>query len=142
MFLGTSVIPALPRSELITLLDHTCSRTRLRSGLRRGRQKMSNIIGRFEIISQIAQSSATVYKALDTENQQTVALKVIRLEQMQETDREALVKRVFDEAEQAKALSSHNIAALYGVGDEDGQLLGATEYVQGNSVATTLARKD
>src|SRR6266568_7969975 len=103
---------------------------------------MSNIIGRFEIISKIAQSSATVYKALDSENQQTVALKVIRLEQLPEKDREALVKHVFDEAEQAKVLSSHNIAALYGVGDEDGQLLAATEYVQGNSVATTLARKD
>jgi serine/threonine-protein kinase len=31
---------------------------------------------------------------------------------------------------------------LYGVGDEGDQLLAATEYVQGNSVATTLARKD
>jgi serine/threonine protein kinase len=103
---------------------------------------MSNIIGRFEIISQIAQSSATVYKALDTESQQTVALKVISLEKVQAQNREALVKRVFEEAEQAKPLSSHNIATLYGVGDEDGQLLAATEYVQGNSVATTLARKD
>jgi serine/threonine protein kinase len=103
---------------------------------------MSNTVGRFEIISQIAQSSATVYKALDTESQQTVALKLVRLDQVQENDREALVKRVFDEADKAKALSSHNIAALYGVGDEDGQLLAATEYVQGNSVATTLARKD
>jgi serine/threonine protein kinase len=103
---------------------------------------MSTLIGRFEIISQIAQSSATVYKALDMESQQTVALKVISLEKVQAKDREALVKRVFEEAEQAKPLSSHNIAALHGVGDEDGQLLAATEYVQGNSVATTLARKD
>src|SRR5438552_11387495 len=31
---------------------------------------------------------------------------------------------------------------LYGVGDEEGQLLAGAEYVQGNSVATTLARKD
>jgi len=103
---------------------------------------MSTIIGRFEIICQIAQSSATVYKALDTESQQTVALKVISLEKVQAKDCEALVKRVFEEAEQAKPLNSHNIAALHGVGDEDGQLLAATEYVQGNSVATTLARKD
>jgi serine/threonine protein kinase len=103
---------------------------------------MSKTIGRFELISQIAQSYATVYKALDTESQQTVALKLVRLDQLQEKDRESLVKRVFDEADQAKALSSHNIAVLYGVGDEDGQLLAATEYVQGNSVATTLARKD
>ncbi|HEX6804902.1 MAG TPA: serine/threonine-protein kinase [Terriglobales bacterium] len=102
---------------------------------------MSEKIGRFEIISQLSQSSfATVYKALDTESQQTVALKVVRLDQVR--DREALLKSVFDEAEQAKALSSHNIAVLYGVGDEGDQLLAATEYVQGNSVATTLARHE
>src|SRR5215469_5411013 len=102
---------------------------------------MSETIGRFEIISQIAQSSsATVYKALDTESQQTVALKVFRLDQR--PDREELRQRVFDEAEQAKTLSSHNIAVLYGVEDEGDQLLAATEYVQGNSVATTLARQE
>src|SRR5438477_8401611 len=102
---------------------------------------MSEKIDRFEIVSQLAQSPlATVDKALDSESQQTVALKVVRLDQVK--DRAALLKKTFEEAEQAKALSSHNIAALYGVGDEDGQLLGATEYVQGNSVATTLARKD
>ena len=102
---------------------------------------MSEKIDRFEIVSQFAQSpSATVYKALDCESQQTVALKVVRLDQVK--DRVALLKKIFEEAEQAKPLSSHNIAALYGVGDEGDQLLGAAEYVQGNSVATTLARKD
>lgn len=102
---------------------------------------MSEKIGRFEIVSQLAKSSfATVYKALDTENQQTVALKAVRLDQVQ--DRAALIKRVCDEADAAKSLSSHNIATLYGVGDEGDLLLAATEYVQGNSVATTLARHD
>src|SRR5438876_6892843 len=102
---------------------------------------MSEKIDRFEIVSQLAQSPlATVYKALDSESQQTVALKVVRLDQVK--DRAALLKKIFEEAEQAKPLSSHNIAALYGVGDEGDQLLGAAEYVQGNSVATTLARKD
>ena len=102
---------------------------------------MSEKIGRFEIVSQLAKSSfATVYKALDTENQQTVALKVVQLDQVQ--DRAALTKRVCDEADSAKSLSSHNIATLYGVGDEGELLLAATEYVQGNSVATTLARHD
>src|SRR5437868_1093014 len=102
---------------------------------------MSDKIGRFEIISQLAQSSfSTVYKALDTESQQTVALKVVKLDQI--NDRAALMKRVFEEADQAKPLSSHNIAALYGVGDEGDQLLAAMEYIQGNSVATTLARHD
>ena len=102
---------------------------------------MSEKIGRFEIVSQLAKSAfATVYKAFDAENQQTVALKVVQLEQV--SDRDELTKRVCDEAESAKALSSHNIAVLYGVGDEDGRLLAATEYVQGNSVATTLTRHD
>jgi serine/threonine protein kinase len=103
--------------------------------------KMSNKIGRFEIVSQLAQSPlATVYKALDTETQRTVALKVIDLYKAE--DRAALVKGVFEESDQAKPLNSHNIAVLYGVGDEGDQLLAATEYVQGNSVATTLARRD
>lgn len=102
---------------------------------------MSERIGRFEIVSQLANSSfATIYKALDTESQQTVALKVVRLDEVQ--DRQALLKQVCDEAETAKPLSSHNIAALYGVGDEADLLLAATEYIQGNSVATTLSRHD
>jgi serine/threonine protein kinase len=102
---------------------------------------MSNKIGRFEIISQAAKSSfATVYKALDTETQQSVALKVVVLTQV--LDRDSLVKSVFEEADRSKPLNSPNIAQLYGVGDEDGQLLAGAEYIQGNSVATTLARKD
>ena len=106
-----------------------------------GHRIMSEKIGRFELISQLAQSSfATVHKALDTETQQTVALKVVRLDQVK--DRAALLKQIFEEAEQAKPLSSHNIAALFGSGDEGDLLIAAAEYVQGNSVATTLARKD
>src|SRR5438128_10795046 len=102
---------------------------------------MSEKIDRFEIVSQLAQSPlATVYKALDSEGQQTVALKVVRLDQAK--NRAALLKQIFEEAEQAKPLSSHNIAALYGVGDAGDRLLAAAEYVQGNSVATTRARKD
>src|SRR5438045_2770788 len=102
---------------------------------------MSEKIGRFEIISQLAQSPlATVHKALDTESQQTVALKVVRLDQVK--DRATLLKQTFEEADQAKPLSSHNIAALYGSGDEGDLLLAAAEYVQGNSVATTLARHE
>jgi len=102
---------------------------------------MAEKIGRFEIASQLAQSPfATVYKALDTESQQTVALKAVDLGRVK--DRVGFMKQVFEEAEQAKALSSHNIAGLFGVGDEGNLLLAAMEYVQGNSVATTLARHD
>lgn len=102
---------------------------------------MPDKIGRFELVSQLSQSpTVTIYKALDTENQQTVALKVIQLSAVK--DGAALLKSILEEADQAKPLSSHNIAVLYGVGEEEGQLLAATEYVQGNSVATTLARHE
>lgn len=102
---------------------------------------MAEKIGRFEIVSQLAQSPfATVYKTMDVEAQQIVALKVIHLDKV--SDRAALMKTVFEEAEQAKALSSHNIAGLHGVGDEGDMLLAAAEYIQGNSVATTLARNE
>ena len=102
---------------------------------------MSEKIGRFEIVSQLAQSPfATVYKTMDVEAQQIVALKVIHLDKV--SDRASLAKTVFEEAEQAKSLSSHNIAGLYGTGDEGDLLLAAAEYIQGNSVATTLGRNE
>jgi serine/threonine protein kinase len=102
---------------------------------------MPTKIGRFDILGQLGKSAfATVYKAQDTETHQTIALKVVALNDM--PDRDSLIKAVFEEADRAKPLNSHNIAALYGVGDEEGQLLAGAEYVQGNSVATTLARKD
>src|SRR5581483_10853292 len=102
---------------------------------------MPNKIGRFEIISQVAQSPfATVYKATDPESQQTVALKVVTLSNV--LDRDSLVKAVFEEADRSKPLNSPNIAQLYGVGDEEGQLLAGAEYIQGNPLATTLARGD
>jgi eukaryotic-like serine/threonine-protein kinase len=102
---------------------------------------MSNKIGRFEIISQVAKSPfATVYKATDPESQQTIALKAVALSNV--LDRDALVKAVFEESDRSKPLNSPNIAGLYGVGDEEGQLLAAAEYIQGNPIATTLARGD
>jgi len=103
---------------------------------------MSNQIGRFEIVSEIAHNDASsVYKATDTESKQTVALKVIRLASLGEQGA-ALVKSILEEAEASKVLNSHNIALLYGAGEIEGNLCASMEYVQGNSVATMLARKE
>src|SRR5438046_3932983 len=103
---------------------------------------MSNKIGRFEISNEIARTEiGCTYKASDTESGHTVALKTINLELLGD-QAEALVQRIDEEAETSKALSSHNIALLYGAGDIDGKLCAAMEYVQGNSIATMLARKE
>jgi eukaryotic-like serine/threonine-protein kinase len=103
---------------------------------------MSNKIGRFEIISELCSSGAvSVHKATDPENGQTVALKVLKLEGLGEQAK-TLVELLQKEVESSKALQSPNIAALYSAEEADNMFFAAMEYVQGNSVATTLERKE
>jgi serine/threonine protein kinase len=103
---------------------------------------MSNKIGRFEILSEIAHSEVGgVYKATDSESNQTVALKTLNLEALGE-QAPAMMKSLLEEAEASKVLNSHNIALLNGAEEVDGVFCASVEYVQGNSVATMLARKE
>jgi serine/threonine-protein kinase len=103
---------------------------------------MSNKIGRFEILSEITHSdTGSVYKATDPESGQTVALKTFKLEPFGE-QAATLVKSLLEEAEVSKVLASHNIALLNGAEEVDGVFCASLEYVQGNSVATMLARKE
>ena len=103
---------------------------------------MANKIGRFEIISEIAHSdSISVYKANDPTSSQTVALKVIKLAPLGEMA-STLVKNLLEEAAASKVLNSQNIALLHGSEEVDGFFCASSEYVQGNSVATMLARKE
>jgi serine/threonine protein kinase len=103
---------------------------------------MSNKIGRFEIQSELAKSdSGCVYKASDPESGQVLALKTIRLEAFGEHSGD-IEQRILAEAETTKDLTSPNITLVYGAGEIDGQFCAAMEYVQGNSIATMLARKE
>src|SRR5262249_17308202 len=103
---------------------------------------MSNKIGRFEILSEISRSPiGLVYKATDPDNGQTVALKTLRLDAIGEHVGE-MVQRLVQESQGTGTLSSHNIAQLLGVDEIEGQFCAAIEYVQGNSVATMLARNE
>jgi eukaryotic-like serine/threonine-protein kinase len=103
---------------------------------------MANKIGRFEILSEITHSEiGAVYKATDPESGQTIALKTIKL-QMLDEQADVLVDHILQEAAGTKPLSSHNIAQLFGVEVIEDQCCAAEEYVQGNSIATMLARKE
>ena len=103
---------------------------------------MSTKIGHFEILSELAKSATgTVYKANDPQSGQTVALKAIQLSAFGDVAAD-VEKSLLEEAESTKALSSPNIAPVYGAGEIDGQFCAAMEYVQGNSIATMLARKE
>ena len=94
---------------------------------------MSTKLGHFEILSELAKSpTGIVYKANDPESGQTVALKAIQLSAFGE-QAQALEKALLAEA---------NISKVYGAGEIEGQFCAAMEYVQGNSIATMLARKE
>ena len=103
---------------------------------------MSTKIGHFEILSELAKSPiGAVYKANDPKSSQTVALKAIQLSAFGEYAAE-LEKALLEEAETSKSLSHPNVAPMYGAGEIDGQFCAAMEYIQGNSIATMLARKE
>ena len=103
---------------------------------------MPTKIGHFEIQSELAKSpTSAVYKANDPESGQTIALKAIQLSAFGE-HAPALEKALLAEAESTKVLSSPNITNVFGAGEIEGQFCAAMDYVQGNSIATMLARKE
>ena len=103
---------------------------------------MTTMFDRFEIQSEISKSeTALIYKALDTKTNQVVALKTQSLEPLGD-HAAAFVKTLIAEGESTRDLTGQNIAALYGSGAIEGQFCAAVEYIQGNSIATMVARKE
>lgn len=103
---------------------------------------MSTKIGHFEILSELAKSpTSVIYKANDPESGQTIALKAIQLSAFGE-GAAALEQALMTEAEACKVLSSPNITNVAGAGVIEGQFCASMEYIQGNSIATMLARKE
>src|SRR5208337_4161045 len=103
---------------------------------------MATMFGRFEIQSELSKSdTALIYKALDMETNQVVALKTQSLEPLGDRA-DAFVETLIAEGESTRDLAGQNIVLLYGAGEIDGQFCAAMEYIQGNSVATMLARKE
>jgi hypothetical protein len=103
---------------------------------------MSTKIGHYEILSELAKSATgTVYKANDPQSGQTVALKAIQLSAFGSRGPE-LGECLLEESETTKVLSHPNLTTVFGAQEIDGQFCAAMEYIQGNSVATMLARKE
>src|SRR5271156_5145970 len=103
---------------------------------------MATMFGRFEIQSELSRSErALIYKAQDLKANEVVALKVQSLESLG-AGADAFVEALIAEGESARELSSQNIVILYGAGEIEGQFCAAMEYVQGNSIATMLARNE
>jgi eukaryotic-like serine/threonine-protein kinase len=99
-------------------------------------------IGHFEILGELARSATgAVYKANDLQTSQTVALKTIQLSAFGGRTAE-LEKCLLEEAETTKVLGHPNLSPVFGAGEIDGQFCAAMEYIQGNSIATMVARKE
>src|SRR5947209_3487826 len=103
---------------------------------------MPTKLGHFEILSELSKSpTGSVYKANDPEGGQTVALKAIQLSAFGE-QASAVEQALLQEIESTKVLSSQNRSVVSSGSVIDGQFCAAMEYVQGNSIATMLARKE
>src|SRR5216684_9372073 len=103
---------------------------------------MAMMFGRFEIQSELSKSeTAQIYKALDKETNQVVALKVQDLAPLGDHAL-AFVDALIAEGEKARNLVSQNVVPIFGAGEIDGQFCAAMEYIQGNSVATMLSRNE
>ncbi len=103
---------------------------------------MATMFGRFEIQSELSRSdTAFIYKAMDLKANEVVALKTQRLTPLGGRA-DAFVETLIAEGESARELASQNIVVLYGAGEIEGQFCAAMEYVQGNSIATMVARNE
>jgi len=103
---------------------------------------MALMFGRFDIQSELSRSgTALIYKAMDTKTDQMVALKTQSLGPLGDRA-DQFVDTLIDEGESVRELANQNIVVLYGAGEIDGQFCAAMEYIQGNSIATMLARRE
>jgi serine/threonine-protein kinase len=103
---------------------------------------MATMFGRFEVQSELSKSeTALIYKVLDLETNQVVALKTQSLEPLGDRA-DAFVETLLTEGESTRSLAGQNIAVLYGAGEIEGQFCATMEYIQGNSIATMVARRE
>jgi len=94
-------------------------------------------IGHYEITGTLGEGGmGVVYAARDTRLDRRVALKMIR---RTSSDPHA-AQRLRDEAKAAATVSHPHICQLYDIGEEGGDLFIAMEYLEGESLATRLAR--
>jgi len=103
---------------------------------------MATMFGRFEVQSELSKSeTALIYKVMDTEANQVVALKTQSLAPLGKRA-DAFVETLIREGESTRDLAFQNIVSLFGAGEIEGQFCAAMEYIQGNSIGSMLARKE
>jgi len=102
-----------------------------------------NKIGKYTISGEIGKGGmGVVYRGLDPYIGRAVAIKTIRLDTLrQESGKEEALKRFMREAQAAGNLSHPNIVTIYDVGEHDGLIYIAMEFIEGCSLESLLQRK-
>jgi eukaryotic-like serine/threonine-protein kinase len=92
--------------------------------------------GRYHVVSRLARGGmATVYEAVDSRLDRTVALKVMHPGLAED---EEFVSRFIREAKSAARLSHPNVVAVYDQGADDGHVFLAMEHVPGRTLRDLL----
>ena len=101
-------------------------------------------ISGYEICEKLGQGGmGTVYKARQLDADRTVALKVVRADQLAELSlerRREVVSRFQGEARAAAALDHDHIVTVYDVGESHGRAFYSMRFVEGESLANRLQR--
>jgi TolB-like protein len=98
---------------------------------------MLEALGQYKILDRIgAGGMGEVYRARDTRLGRTVAIKVLAANVAADQERR---ERFLAEARATAALSHPNIAALYEIGEDQGQLFLVFEFVPGETLRTVIA---
>ena len=97
-------------------------------------------VGPFEILKRLGSNRRhRVFHARQTEQNRDVAIKFVKIPPTVEW--ESAVDKIKREVEQLQKLRHPNLVQVYGAGFEDEEIFFATELVEGESLATILARR-
>jgi serine/threonine-protein kinase len=95
--------------------------------------------GRYEILGLVgAGGMGTVYRARDAELDEIVALKLLRREVV---DQPGMLDRFRQEVKLARRVTHRNVARTYDIGEHAGEKFMTMEFVDGESLASRLARE-
>jgi serine/threonine-protein kinase len=97
-------------------------------------------IGKYEIISVLGEGAmGTVYRAKDSVIGRTVAIKVMNPEIARDKEHR---QRFLREAQAAGSLQHPNVVTIYDLGELDGHLFIAMEFLQGNDLEKVMANTE
>lgn len=99
-------------------------------------------LGRYEIIREIARSNDIVYEAYDPTMDRRVAVKELHMPQgATEKQREERKRRFLREAKAAGKLEHPNIVSIYEVGEDEGRMFIAMEFLEGGTLRDKMDRE-